>query len=124
MNRVVMHGSIMQLKLDEIDSIIKSYDLETMFFVTYAFQIKGQYIAEDDVIILNPQQTKKEFTITLLHEICHALDRKRLGLKKYLKKYNQASQMALHSGLDFHDNNKWEQRAEKFAQNEYKKLRT
>ena len=113
----------MQLELDEITNIINSYNLNTMFFITYAFQIKGQYIAEDDVIILNPQFTKKEFVITLLHEICHALDRKRLGLKKYLKKYNQAGQVAVHNGLDFYNDNKWEQRAEKFAHNEYKKLR-
>ena len=55
-----MHGRIMQLKLDEITNIIKSYNLDTMFFITYAFQVKGQYIPEDDVIILNPQFTKKE----------------------------------------------------------------
>jgi Zn-dependent peptidase ImmA (M78 family) len=116
-----MHGRIMQLKLDEITNIIKSYNLDTMFFITYAFQVKGQYIPEDDVIILNPQFTKKEFVITLLHEICHALDCKRLGLKKYLKKYNQAGQMAVHNGLDFYNDNKWEQRAEKFAHNEYKR---
>ena len=111
----------MQLELDEITNIIKSYNLDTMFFITYAFQVKGQYIPEDDVIILNPQFTKKEFVITLLHEICHALDCKRLGLKKYLKKYNQAGQMAVHNGLDFYNDNKWEQRAEKFAHNEYKR---
>ena len=113
----------MQLEIKEIDNIIDSYNLQSMYFITDSFQLRGQYIAEDDVIILNPKQTKKEFIITLLHEICHALDRKRVGLKKYLKKYNQASQMALYNGLDFHDDNKWEKRAEKFAKREYKKQR-
>ena len=111
----------MQLEIKEIDKIIESYNLQSMYFIADSFQLKGQYIEEDDVIILNPKQTKKEFIITLLHEICHALDCKRLGLKKYLKKYNQAGQMAVHNGLDFHNDNKWEQRAEKFAHNEYKR---
>ena len=111
----------MQLEIKEIDKIIESYNLQSMYFIADSFQLKGQYIVEDDVIILNPKQTKKEFIITLLHEICHALDCKRLGLKKYLKKYNQAGQMAVHNGLDFYNDNKWEQRAEKFAHNEYKR---
>ncbi len=106
----------------EIQSIIDSYDLESIYFITDSSRLKGQYIAEDDAIILNPKQTKKEFTLSLLHEICHALDCKKLGVTKYLKKYNQASQMALHNGLDFYNDNKWEIRAEKFAHREYKLL--
>ena len=112
----------MTLEIKEIDKIIDSYNLDTMYFITDSFQLKGQYIFEDDVIILNPKQTRKEFIISLLHEICHALDCRRLGVKKYLKKYNQAGQIALYNGLDFYDDNKWEIRAEKFAHNEYKLL--
>ena len=38
------------------------------------------------------------------------------GKEKFLKKYNQAGTMAAHGGLDPHDNNKWEKKAENYAE--------
>ena len=63
----------------------------------------------------------KEFLITVLHEIKHALDAQKLGHKKFKKKYDQAGTMAAHGGLDPHDDNKWEKRAENWAKKEVKK---
>ena len=62
----------------------------------------------------------KEFVISVLHEIKHALDAKRLTPKKFKKKYDQAGTMAVYQGKDPHDDNKWEKLAEKWAQREYK----
>ena len=45
------------------------------------------------------------------------------GVKKFVKKYNQAGQMAAHGGLDPHDDNKWEERAEKWARKEYQRIK-
>jgi hypothetical protein len=42
-------------------------------------------------------------------------------VKKFVKKYNQAGTMAVHQGKDPHDDNKWEELAEKWAQREYKR---
>jgi len=56
--------------------------------------------------------------MTILHEIKHALDAKRLGVRKYIKKYVQAGTMATYKGLDPHDDNKWEEKAERFAKKE------
>ena len=42
----------------------------------------------------------KEFIITILHEIKHALDAKQLGRRKFIKKYAQAGTMAQYKGLD------------------------
>jgi len=44
-----------------------------------------------------------------------------LGVKKYIKKYVQAGTMANYDGLDPHDDNKWEEKAEKFAKKELRK---
>ena len=38
-----------------------------------------------------------------------------------MKKYTQAGTMANYQGLDPHDDNKWEERAERFAEREVKK---
>ena len=43
------------------------------------------------------------------------------SLKKYIKKYTQAGTMANYKGLDPHDDNKWEEKAEKFARKELSK---
>mgnify|MGYP000042951346 CR=1 FL=1 len=82
----------------------------------------GEYIPETDTITLRPSyKSVKEFLMTVLHEIKHALDTKRLGLKKYIKKYTQAGTMAQYDGLDPHDDNKWEEKAENFAKRELHK---
>ena len=40
-----------------------------------------------------------------------------------MKKYTQAGTMATYKGLDPHDDNKWEVRAEKWAKYEYKRIK-
>tara|TARA_B100001113_G_C20872565_1_gene519016 strand:+ start:335 stop:706 length:372 start_codon:yes stop_codon:yes gene_type:complete len=79
----------------------------------------GEYIPEKDLITIRPSYSSvKEFLMTVLHEIGHALDAKRLGVKTYMKKYVQAGTMANYHGLDPHDDNKWEEKAERFAERE------
>ncbi len=82
----------------------------------------GEYVPETDTITLRPSyKSIKDFFMTVLHEIGHALDAKRLGVKKYIKKYTQAGTMAQYDGLDPHDDNKWEEKAERFAEKEISK---
>ena len=82
----------------------------------------GEYIPETDTITLRPSySTLKEFYMTVLHEIGHALDADNLGKRKFIKKYKQAGTMANYRGLDPHDDNKWEEKAERFARKEVKK---
>ena len=59
--------------------------------------------------------------MSVLHEIKHAQDAYRLGIKKFVKKYTQAGTMAVYKGLDPHDDNRWEEKAERFAEKEVKK---
>ena len=82
----------------------------------------GEYIPETDTVTLRRSYSSiKEFLMTVLHEIKHALDAKRLGTKKFIKKYTQAGTMAQYDGLDPHDDNKWEEKAERFAKQELSK---
>ena len=115
-----------QLLLERIDyletakSIVKKYKLKSKvkFGAKHDY---GDYIPETDTILLNRSYPNvKEFIISVLHEIKHALDAKRLTPKKFKKKYDQAGTMAAYQGKDPHDDNKWEKLAEKWAQREYK----
>ena len=97
--------------------LVQQYELDTEVYIVDGMEY-GSYNVIRDCIFLNEYYNSyEEFLITLLHEICHALDNKRLG-KKYLKKYNQASQVATHYGLNAHDHNKWEIKAENWATKE------
>ena len=102
-------------------ALVKSYGLKSKVKIGTGKQF-GEYIPETDTIALRPSyKSAKAFLMTVLHEIKHALDAKRLGIKKYIKKYTQAGTMANYDGLDPHDDNKWEEKAEKFAKKELHK---
>ena len=102
-------------------ALVRSYGLKSKVKIGTGKQF-GEYIPETDTIALRPSyKSAKAFLMTVLHEIKHALDAKRLGIKKYIKKYTQAGTMANYDGLDPHDDNKWEEKAEKFAKKELHK---
>jgi len=107
--------------LQTANALVKRYNLKSKvkFGAKHDY---GDYIPETDTILLNRSYPNvKEFIISVLHEIKHALDAKRLTPKKFKKKYDQAGTMAVYHGKDPHDDNKWEKLAEKWAQAEYKK---
>ena len=106
---------------DEASEIIKAYGLKSKLKIGSG-KTYGEYVPEKDLITIRPMyKSVKQFLLTVLHEIGHALDAKRLGVKKYIKKYTQAGTMATYHGLDPHDDNKWEEKAEKFARKELSK---
>ena len=100
--------------------LIKNYRLKSKVkFGTYG-KDKGGYNWDTDTINLNRYYPKvSEFIITVLHEIHHALQIKKYGRRKFMKKYNQASNMAQFDGKDRYWANKWEKKAENWAQQEY-----
>ena len=107
--------------LQTAQSLVKKYKLKSKvkFGAKHDY---GDYIPETDTILLNRSYPNvKEFIISVLHEIKHALDAKRLTPKKFKKKYDQAGTIAVYQGKDPHDDNKWEELAEKWAQKEYRR---
>ena len=107
--------------LETAKQLVKKYNLKSKVKIGTGKNF-GEYIPETDTITLRPSyKSVKEFLMTVLHEIKHALDADRLGVRKYLKKYTQAGTMANYQGLDPHDDNKWEEKAERFAEKEIKK---
>ena len=102
--------------------LVKYYGLKSKVKFTSGAGIRGHYIPEKDTIYLKRSYSSvKEFIISVLHEIQHAMDAKRLGRRKYSKIYDQAGSMAVHQGKDPYWANKWEKRAEKWGKQEYRK---
>tara|TARA_B100001109_G_C18842631_1_gene465267 strand:- start:62 stop:1795 length:1734 start_codon:yes stop_codon:yes gene_type:complete len=121
-----INDSVLRERIDYLDiatEIVKAYNLKSK--VKFATgKTLAEYVPETDTIFLRRSYPNvKEFLITILHEIKHALDARQLGVKKFMKKYTQAGTMATYQGLDPHDDNKWEKRAEKWAQREYKRIK-
>ena len=118
--KMMTHSFLLE-RVDYMDSakqLVKQYGLKSNIKMGTGKNF-GEYIPETDTITLRKSyKTIKDFLMTILHEIKHALDAKRLGKKKFIKKYTQAGTMAAYDGLDPHDDNKWEEKAEKFAKRE------
>ena len=101
--------------------MVKNYGLKSKVKFGTGDQY-ADYVPESDTIKLRKNYSSvKQFLITVLHEIRHALDAQKLGHKKFKKKYDQAGTVAAHGGLDPYANNKWEKRAENWAKREVKK---
>ena len=100
---------------DTASEIIKAYKLKSKINFGRG-KNQGDYDWVKDIINLRHSYTSvKEFLITVLHEVHHALQRKKFGVNKYEKLYQRAGDLAVHQGKDFHDDNKFEEEAEKWA---------
>ena len=63
----------------------------------------------------------KEFIITIIHEIYHAMDAKRYGWKKFKEMYEMEMAYQIAQGRHQYDDNKYEIEAEKFGQKNWSK---
>ena len=120
----MMKSSFLLERVDYMDTakqLVKKYNLKSRVKMGSGKNF-GEYVPETDTITLRPSyKSMREFFMTVLHEIKHAKDAYRLGAKKYIKKYIQAGTMAAYDGLDPHNDNRWEEKAENFAKKEIKK---
>ena len=63
----------------------------------------------------------KDFLITIIHEIYHAMDAKKYGWRKFKKMYEMEMNIQIQQGKDKYDDNKYEIDAEEFGQKNWKK---
>ena len=106
---------------DTAEYLVKQYKLRSK--VTFG-KVKGTNEADYDWVkdIINLKKSYssvKEFMVSVLHEIDHATDRKKMGAKKYEREYQAAGDDAVNKGRDFHDDNSFEEKAEKWGRKEY-----
>ena len=101
--------------VDTAQQIIKQQGLKSKVKVQ-AGSNKADYNWKKDIIYIRPHYaTMKDFLTTIYHEIDHAKDRKKYGAKTYEKKYQRAGDIAVNQGKDFHDDNKYEEKAERYG---------
>ena len=108
---------------DTAEQLVKDYGLRSKVrFGKVTGTNKADYDWVKDIINLRKSYSSvKEFIVTVLHEIDHANDRKKMGWRKYEKEYQRAGDVAVNKGRDFHDDNSFEEKAEKWARKEYSK---
>ena len=63
----------------------------------------------------------KEFLITIIHEIRHAIDSKKYGWKKFKDMYEWEMNYQISQGKDEYKDNKYEIEAEEFGQKNWQK---
>ena len=63
----------------------------------------------------------KDFLITIIHEIRHAMDAKKYGWKRFKDMYEWEMNYQIGVGKDEYKDNKYEIAAEKFGQKNYSK---
>ena len=70
--------------------------------------------------IIKTSQTK-EFLITIIHEIRHAMDARKYGWRKFKEMYEWEMNYQIGQGKDEYRDNKYEIEAEEFGQKNWKK---
>ena len=101
--------------VDTAQQIIKQQGLKSKVKVQGGSN-KADYDWKKDIIYIRPHYANmKDFLTTIYHEIDHARDRKKYGAKTYEKKYQRAGDLAVHKGKDFHDDNAYEEKAERYG---------
>ena len=63
----------------------------------------------------------KDFLITIIHEIRHAMDAKKYGWKKFKEMYEMEINLMVQQGKNEYDDNKYEIEAEEFGKKNWKK---
>ncbi len=117
--KVTLHPEILMERMDFLEiakGIVRLHKLKSKVVFNKKKDIKADYIPETDTMTIEPTSDFRDFVMTILHECHHAMMAYRMGVERFVKRYNQAGTMAAHGGLDPHDNNKWEKKAEKYAE--------
>jgi hypothetical protein len=101
--------------LDTANQIVKQQGLKSKVMFGKGPN-KADYDWKKDIIYLRRSYPSfKDFLITVYHEIDHAKDRKKYGARAYEKKYQRAGDIAVNQGKDFHDDNYYEEKAERYG---------
>ena len=108
--------------IDVANWLVKQHKLRSKVKISRSTNMRGNYYWDTDTIVIdNNPSDMLDFVETILHEIDHAIMRKKLGANKYEVQYTKAGQEAVDKGKDFHDDNPFEIQAEKYAEKNGKK---
>ena len=109
-----------------ISTLLKHYKVGNVKVKTKSMKNHAHYNVDTGTLELSTRYKTiknrqiKEFLITILHEIYHAMDAKKYGWKKFKEMYEMEMNYQIAQGRDEYDDNKYEIEAEKFGQGIYK----
>ena len=110
-----------------VETMFKYYRVKPRLKWTNYTDKFAHYEVEKNTLFVSRKLNKdpKEFLHTILHEIKHAIDAKKMGIQNYIDAYETEQNMIAQGyKKDKHDpysDNKFEENAEKFAKKEKKR---
>jgi len=112
---------LMDILLERVDfqhiatELVKKAGLNSKIEFVNTGNNKADYNVDKDTIRIKPTSRFKDFLVTVFHEIDHAKDAKRMGKEEYKDAYEKEMNKAVQKGLDAHDDNFYEKKAEKYG---------
>tara|TARA_B100000287_G_scaffold346914_1_gene334665 strand:+ start:182 stop:592 length:411 start_codon:yes stop_codon:yes gene_type:complete len=110
-----------------ISTLLKHYKVGTVKVKQKSIKNHAHYNVDNGVLELSTkyktikQRNIKEFLITIIHEIYHAMDAKKYGWRKFKEMYEMEMNYLVQQGKDEYKDNKYEIEAENFGQKNWKK---
>ena len=113
-----------------ISDLLKHYKVGSVKVKTKSMKNHAHYNVDTGTLELSTRYKTiknsqiKEFLITIIHEIYHAMDAKKYGWRKFKDMYEMEMNLMIAKGKDEYDDNKYEIEAEKFGQKNWSKWKT
>ena len=109
-----------------ISTLLKHYKVESVKMKIKSMKDHAHFNVDTGTLELSSRYKNikdsqiKEFLITIIHEIDHAVDAKKYGWKKFKEMYEFEMNLQVQAGKNEYDDNEFEIKAEKFGQKNWK----
>ena len=113
-----------------ISILLKQYGVESVKVKTKSMKGHAHFNVDTGTLELSTRYKTiktsqvKQFLITILHEINHAMDAKKYGWKKFKNMYEYEMNLQIANDKDEYKDNKYEIEAEQFGQKNWSKWKT
>mgnify|MGYP003155126643 FL=1 len=110
-----------------ISNLLKHYKVESVKVKQKSMKDHAHYNVDTGTLELSTKYKTikksqvKDFLITIIHEINHAMDAKKYGWKKFKEMYEMEMNLMVAKDKDPYKDNKYEIQAEDFGQKNWKK---
>ena len=110
-----------------ISTLFKYYKVENVKWKYKSMKDYALYNVDKGILELSSRYKTiknnriKDFLITMIHEIRHAMDAKKYGWKKFKEMYEMEINLMVQQGKNEYDDNKYEIEAEEFGKKNWKK---
>ena len=110
-----------------ISTLLKHYKVGSVKVKTKSMKDHDHFNVDTGTLELSTryktikQRQIKEFLITIIHEIRHAMDAKKYGWKKFKEMYEMEMNLQIAKGKDEYKDNKYEINAEEFGKKNWRK---